>query len=74
MPNGAGRRAARSTGSSAPSRRPPNRRYTARTCAGNERGSSLLKITFSALRNVSLCPWKVGDIVAAILVILRIEH
>jgi hypothetical protein len=30
-----------------------------------ERGNSLLKTTFKALRNVSLCPWKIGDIVAA---------
>jgi hypothetical protein len=39
-----------------------------------ERGNSLLKTTFKALRNVSLCPWKIGDIVAAALVILHIEH
>ena len=25
-----------------------------------ERGNSLLKVTFKALRNVSLCPWKIG--------------
>jgi hypothetical protein len=30
--------------------------------------------TFRALRNVSLCPWKIGVIVAAALVILHIEH
>jgi hypothetical protein len=39
-----------------------------------ERGNSLLRITFKALRNVSLCPWKIGDIVAAALVLLHIEH
>jgi hypothetical protein len=39
-----------------------------------ERGNSLLKTTFKALRNVSLCPWKIGDIVAAALVLLHIEH
>lgn len=39
-----------------------------------ERGNSLLKTTFKALRNVSLCPWKIGVIVAAALVILHIEH
>lgn len=38
-----------------------------------ERGNSLLKMTFKALRNISLCPWKIGDIVAAALVILHIE-
>jgi len=39
-----------------------------------ERGNSLLKTTFKALRNVSLCPWRIGDIVAAALVLLHIEH
>jgi hypothetical protein len=39
-----------------------------------ERGNSLLKTTFKALRNVSLCPWKIGNIVAAALVLLHIEH
>ena len=39
-----------------------------------ERGNSLLKTTFLALRNVSLCPWKIGKIVAAALVLLHIEH
>lgn len=39
-----------------------------------ERGNSLLKVTFKALRNVSLCPWKIGDIVAAALVLLHVEH
>jgi len=42
--------------------------------AVGERGNSLLKVTFKALRNVSLCPWKIGNIVAAALVILHIEH
>jgi hypothetical protein len=39
-----------------------------------ERGNSLLKTTFKALRNVSLCPWRIGDIVAAALVLLHIDH
>jgi hypothetical protein len=39
-----------------------------------ERGNSLLKTTFKALRNISLCPWKIGTIVAAALVILHIDH
>lgn len=39
-----------------------------------ERGNSILKTTFKALRNVTVCPWKIGDIVAAALVILHIEH
>lgn len=39
-----------------------------------ERENSLLKTTFKALRNVSICPWKIGDIVAAALAILHFEH
>ncbi|MFF3405253.1 transposase family protein [Streptomyces sp. NPDC002742] len=39
-----------------------------------ERGNSLLKMAFKALRNVSLNPWRIGKIVAAALVILHIEH
>lgn len=39
-----------------------------------ERGNSLLKMTFKALRNVSLDPWRIGKIVAATLVVLHIEH
>ena len=42
--------------------------------ATGERGNSLLKTTFKALPNVSLCPWKIGRITAAALVILHIEH
>ena len=36
--------------------------------AVGERGHSLLKTTFKALRDVSLCPWRIGAIVAAALV------
>jgi hypothetical protein len=39
-----------------------------------ERGNSLLKMTFRALRNVSLNPWRIGKIVTAALVILHIGH
>jgi hypothetical protein len=39
-----------------------------------ERGNSLLKTTFKALRRVSLCPWRIGAITAAALVLLHIEH
>lgn len=39
-----------------------------------ERGNSLLKTTFKALRNISVCPWKIGAIVAAALVILHFDH
>jgi hypothetical protein len=33
-----------------------------------ERGNSLLKTTFKALRRVTLCPWRIGTITAAALV------
>ncbi len=37
----------------------------AATRAPAERGNSLLKTTFKALRRVSLCPWRIGAITAA---------
>jgi hypothetical protein len=46
----------------------------AATRAPAERGNSLLKITFKALRRVSLCPWRIGAITAAALVLLHHEH
>jgi hypothetical protein len=39
-----------------------------------ERGNTLLKMTFKALRNVSLCPWTIGRIAAAALVLLHVDH
>ncbi|MEU2614897.1 transposase family protein [Micromonospora sp. NPDC007271] len=39
-----------------------------------ERGNSLLKTTFKALRNISLDPWRIGKIVAAALILLHTEH
>jgi DDE superfamily endonuclease len=39
-----------------------------------ERGNSLLKTTFKALRRVSLCPWRISAITAAALVLLHHEH
>jgi hypothetical protein len=39
-----------------------------------ECGNSLPKMTFKALRNVSLCPQTIGRIVAAALVLLHIDH
>lgn len=39
-----------------------------------ERGNALLKMTFRALRNLSLDPWRIGEIVAAALVILHYDH
>jgi hypothetical protein len=39
-----------------------------------ERGDSLVKMTFRALRNVSLDPWRIGKILAAALVFLHVDH
>lgn len=39
-----------------------------------ERAHSLLKMTFKALRNVSINPYDIGDIVRAALVLLHYEH
>jgi hypothetical protein len=44
------------------------------TRAPAERGNSLLKTTFKALRRVSLCPWRIGAITAAALVLLHHVH
>lgn len=49
-------------------------RAHARKRGPGERGNSLLKMTFKALRNVSLNPWDIGDIVRAALVLLHVEH
>jgi DDE superfamily endonuclease len=46
----------------------------AATRALAERGNALLKTTFKALRRVSLCPWRIGAITAAALVLLHREH
>jgi hypothetical protein len=46
----------------------------AATRAPAERGNSLLKPTFKALRRVSLCPWRIGAITAAALVLLHHMH
>jgi len=46
----------------------------AATRALAERGNSLLKTTFKAPRRVSLCPWRIGAITAAALVLLHQEH
>jgi hypothetical protein len=39
-----------------------------------ERANALLKMTFKALRNISLDPWRIGAIAAAALVLLHIDH
>lgn len=39
-----------------------------------ERANALLKMTFKALRNISVDPWRIGTIVAAALVLLHTEH
>ena len=46
----------------------------AATRALAERGNSLLKTTFKALRRVSLRPWRIGAITAAALVLLHHMH
>jgi DDE superfamily endonuclease len=46
----------------------------AATRALAERGNSLLKTTFKALRRISLCPWRIGAITAAALVLLHHQH
>jgi hypothetical protein len=46
----------------------------AATRAPAERGNSLLKTSFKALRRVSLCPWRIGAITAAALVLLHHEY
>jgi hypothetical protein len=46
----------------------------AATRALAERGNALLKKTFKALRRVSLCPWRIGAITAATLVLLHHLH
>lgn len=50
-----------------------NKAHNGKRAVG-ERGNSLLKTTFKTLRNISLCPWRIGAIVAAALVLLHIEH
>jgi hypothetical protein len=45
----------------------------AATRALAERGNSLHKTTFKALRRISLCPWRIGAVTAA-LVLLHREH
>src|SRR5512142_555664 len=50
-----------------------NARHAA-TRALAERGNALLKTTFKALRRVSLCPWRIGAITAAALVLLHHQH
>ena len=42
-------------------------------CLG-ERANSLLKTTFKALRRWRGCPWRIGEVVAAALVVLHHEH
>src|SRR3954467_3286695 len=46
----------------------------AATRALAERGNALHKTTFKALRRVSLCPWRIGAITAAALVLLHHLH
>ncbi|TNC25193.1 HARBI1 family protein [Amycolatopsis alkalitolerans] len=50
-----------------------NKAHNGKRAVG-ERGNSRLKMTFKALRNVSLCPRRIGKIVAAALMLLHIDH
>ncbi|MCX4095281.1 transposase family protein [Nocardia sp. alder85J] len=50
-----------------------NKAHNTRRALG-ERGNALLKTTFKALRRVTLCPWRIGAITAAALVLLQLEH
>lgn len=47
--------------------------HSALRCLG-ERANSLLKTTFRVLTRARGCPWRIGDIVAAALVLLHVEH
>lgn len=47
--------------------------HSALRCLG-ERANSLLKTTFKALRRYRGCPWRLGAIVGAALVLLHVEH
>jgi hypothetical protein len=49
-----------------------NKAHNQVRCLG-ERGNALLK-GFKALRRVSLCPWRIGAIVSAALVLLHHRH
>jgi hypothetical protein len=50
-----------------------NAAHGALRCLG-ERANSLLKTTFKALRRIRMCPWRIGDVTAAALVLLHHEH
>jgi len=47
--------------------------HSALRCLG-ERANSLLKTTFRVLTRIRGCPWRIGDITAAALVLLHIEN
>ena len=67
-----------------PIKQPTGRRLTddkrtvnllpAATRAPAEPGNALLTTTFTAMRRVSLCPWRIGAITAAVLVLLHSRH
>ena len=44
------------------------------TRAPAERANALLKTTFKALRRITVCPWRIGNIVTAALVILTMQR
>ena len=50
-----------------------NRRHNAQRAIG-ERAHALLKTTFKVLRRYRGCPWRLGDVAAAALVLLHLKH
>ena len=47
--------------------------HSALRCLG-ERANALLKGTFRILNRIRGCPWRIGDITAAALVLLHVEN
>lgn len=60
-------------GTLTPDQQAYNALHGALRCLG-ERANALLKTTYKALRRHRCCPWKIGKVVAAALVLLHIEH
>jgi len=60
-------------GELSPDQQAYNAVHGALRCLG-ERANSLLKTSFKALRRWRGCPWRIGDVVAAALVLLHHEH
>jgi hypothetical protein len=61
------------TGTSPPCNSSSTRRTTASVPSANE-ATPCRTMSFKALRNVSLDPWRIGRVVAASLVVLHFDH